>query len=1036
MKLLEALIRNTPLTNIAFVVVLALGLLSYNSMPREQDPEINFNWVSITAVLPGASAEEVERLVTNPLEDAIKGVPDIRFVTSTSRENVSSMLVRFRELSERNFDKRMNDLRREIQNKAKSELPADAKDPMVLEITTSNGFPTASILLLGQADDETLRLAGRRIKSDLERIKGVDQVFASGLRTPELLISANAQALAARGLLSTDVADAVRAWWKDTSGGTLKTKDGSWSVSIKGVQVDPSLLGALPVLSAQRPGVTARLADVARVERARSPASQYAASGGQPAISLAVTKKSATNTLQLVDQLKGFIRDQNRLLAQSGLRLVLSDDQTIPTRDAIGVMQTNALYGLLMVLAVCWVFLGGKVALLVSAGIPFSLMGTFAVLAAIGYTVNVSVLLGVVIALGMLVDDAVVVVEAIYYRMQRGQAAMQAALDAIAEVWAPVLASVSTTLAAFLPLMLLPGIVGKFMFVIPFVVTLALLISLLEAFWMMPSHVRSIGLTLADPAPAQRWRNALNRKLRLRYGQALTYALRRPRRLGLLALTVVVAAVALVATGVVRVQFFAFDPIRAFYVNVDMPPSASLEDTLQETQAVEAAVRQRLQGVGEGVDVEARSVTSNAGLKFTETEPVYGDVYGQVFVSLNPRHTGSRSVQQLVDDLRPAIESLPGPARKSFTVLSGGPPTGRPVSIKVRGDDYPQIQAAADALKSIVRQVPGAADVQDDNVPGRGQLSLQLDPDAMRNAGLSAVQVARAVRLAVDGEIVAFTRDQGDKIEVRVRGDQLVRTDPAALLNEPLALANGQITRLGALLRYEVNPGRGFIKHYNLRRTVTVEANLDKNITDTAVANVSIRAAWDKVRDKYVGVDLDFSGEMQDIQESLDAMKALFLLGAGLIFLILSAQFVSYWQPLMILVTVPLAFSGVAFGLALTQNPLSLYTLYGVIALTGIAVNSAIVLIDAANERMRRGMRTIHAIVWAARRRVVPIVITTSTTIGGLFSLAFGIGGQSLLWGPVASSIVWGLLISTVLTLFVVPLLYLTFMRGADARRI
>lgn len=1035
MKLLEALIRNGPLTNIAFVVVLLLGLLSYTSMPREQDPEINFNWVSITAVLPGASAEEVERLVTNPLEDAIKGVSDVRFVTSTSRENVSSMLVRFRELSERNFDKRMNDLRREIQNKAKSELPTEAKDPMVLEITTSNGFPTASILLLGQADDETLRLAGRRIKSDLERIKGVDQVYASGLRTPELLISPNAQALAARGLVNTDVADAVRAWWKDTSGGTLKTDGGSWSVSVKGVQVDPALLGALPVASAQRAGVSARLSDVARIERARAPASQYAASNGQDAISMAVTKKSGTNTLQLVDQLGGFIRDQNAVLAQSGLRLVLSDDQTIPTRDAIGVMQTNALYGLLMVLAVCWVFLGAKVALLVSMGIPFSLMGTFAVLAALGYTVNVSVLLGVVIALGMLVDDAVVVVEAIYYRMERGQAAMQAAMDAIAEVWTPVVASVATTLAAFLPLMLLPGIVGKFMFVIPFVVTLALLISLLEAFWMMPSHVRSVGLSLGDHTPVQRWRNALNRKLRLRYGQALAYALRRPKRLGVLAVTFVLAAVALVATGVVKVQFFAFDPIRAFYVNVDMPPSASLEDTLRETQAVEAAVRQRLKGVGDGALDEARSSISNAGLKFTETEPVYGDVYGQVFVSLNPRRAGARDVQQVVEDMRAAIESLPGPGRKSFTVLSGGPPAGRPISIKVRGDDYPQIQAAADALKTIVSQVPGVTDVQDDNVSGRAQLSLQLDPDAMRSAGLNAAQVARSVRLAVDGEVVAFTRDQGDKIEVRVRSDQLTRTDPAALLNEPLALPNGQITRLGALVRQEVSPGRGFIKHYNLRRTVTVEANLDKNVTDTTVANASIRAGWDKIRAQHVGVDLDFSGEMEDIQESLDAMQSLFLLGVGLIFLILSAQFVSYWQPLMILVTVPLAFSGVAFGLALTQNPLSLYTLYGVIALTGIAVNSAIVLIDAANDRMRQGMRTIHAIVWASRRRVVPIVITTTTTIGGLFSLAFGIGGQSLLWGPVASSIVWGLMISTVLTLFVVPLLYLTFMRGADKRQ-
>lgn len=1042
MKFMRALLTNHPLANIAFVVVLLLGLVSYNTMPREQDPEINFNWVSVTAVLPGASAEEVERLITNPLEDGIKGVADVRFVISNSRENVASLLVRFREINERTFDKRMADLRREIQNKAASELPREARDPLILEITTSNGFPTASLMLLGQADDETLRLNARRIKDDLERMGGVDEVYASGLREPEILISPNAQALAARGLLASDVADTVSAWWRDTSGGTLKTQNGAWSISVKGVLTDPQTLEGLPVASSMRPGVSARLGEVARIERARAPAAQYAASNGQPAVSLAVTKKSGTNTLELVDRLNAYLASQNSVLAASGLQLVLTDDQTVPTRDAINVMQTNALVGMLMVLAVCWAFLGWRIGLLVTLGIPFSLLGTFAVLSAMGYTVNVSVLLGVVIALGMLVDDAVVVVESIYYRMQRGQEALSASLDAIGEVWKPVLASVATTMAAFLPLMLLPGIVGKFMFVIPFVVTLALAISLIEAFWMMPVHVGAIGVRFDRPSRVQAWRERFNRGIRLRYGQALGYVLRRPKRFALVSSLAVAAAVALLATGVIRVQFFAFDPIRAFYVNVDMPQTASLEDTLTETQRVEAAVREQLRGVG--LEGEARAVTTTAGLKFTETEPVYGDLYGQVFVSLNPRTDDSRGVQQVVEDMRQGIESMSGPGRKSFTVLSGGPPAGKAISVKVRGDDFDQIQRAADALKTIVATVPGAKDVQDDNLPGRAQLQLQLDRDALRDAGLNAAQVARLVRLAVDGEVVAFTRDEGDKIELRVRSDQALRgpddlrVDPASLLDEPIALPNGQTTRLGALVQAEAAPGRGFIRHYNLRRTTTVEANLDKEITDTKVANDLIKAGWETIRAQHPGVDLDFSGELEDIEESLAAMQKLFLLGMGLIYLILAAQFKSYWQPMMILVTVPLAFTGVAFGLAISNNPLSLYTLYGVIALTGIAVNSAIVLIDAANDRMQRGMSTIHAIIQAARRRVVPILITTTTTIGGLFSLAFGIGGQSLLWGPVAASIVWGLAFSTVLTLFVVPLLFLAFMRprkGAKATR-
>lgn len=1030
MKFYRALLANHPLANIAFVVVVLLGAISYATMPREQDPEINFNWVNITTVLPGATAEEVERLVTNPLEDAIQGVSDIRFVTSNSRNNVSSLLVRFSELSERDFDKRMNDLRREIQNKAASEMPKEANEPRVLEITTSNGFPTAALVLKGQADDEALRLAARRIKADLERIAGVDQVFALGLRNPELRVVPDVQALAMRGLTAADVADSLQAWWRDTSAGTLRTADGAWSISVQGISSDPNVLANWPVLSSQRPGVSARLQDVARIEQARAKASQYAATEGMPAIYMSVTKKSGTNTLELVQRLKDYITQQNQGIADKGLSLLLSDDQTIPTKKAIDVMETNALLGAVMVLVVSWLFLGWKVGALIALGIPFSLLATFALLNGMNNTINVSVLLGVVIALGMLVDDAVVVAEAIYYRVQRGQHLADACVDGVSEVFGPVLASVATTMAAFLPLMLLPGIMGKFMFVIPFVVSVALAISLIEAFWMMPVHMAAIGVNQPDVNKPD-WRTRFNRRIRLKYGQALAYVIRRPKRFAMVGVLSVVSAATLLATGVIRVQFFAFDPIRAFYVNVDMPSNAALEDTLKAVNQVELAVRAQLKGVGP--ELEARSASTLAGVKFTDTEPLYGETYGQVFVSLNPLGPNSREVEAVVEGMRKAIEDMPSAGKKSFTMLAGGPPSGKPIAVKVRGDDFTEIQAAADAIKTMVRDIPGATDVQDDNLPGRPQLTLRMDSDALRSNHVNAALLARLVRLSVDGEVVAFTREAGDKIELRVIANESDYANPSsvsALLDMPIALPNGDVTRLGALVEPQTGPTRGLIKHYNLRRTITVEANLDKDLTDTAKANDMLKVGWAGIQHDHPNISLDFSGELEDIEESLNAMKVLFLLGMGLVFLILAAQFASYFQPLMILVTVPLAFTGVAFGLTLSGNPLSLYTLYGVIALTGIAVNSAIVLIAAANDRLRLGRKTSHAIVQAARRRVVPILITTTTTIGGLFSLAFGLGGKSLLWGPVASSIVWGLAFSTVLTLFMVPLLYMAFMRG------
>ncbi|MDA0226437.1 MAG: efflux RND transporter permease subunit, partial [Proteobacteria bacterium] len=762
MKAIEWLLRNHPLANILFAVVLVMGALGYASMPREQDPEINFNWVNITTVLPGASAEDVEKRVTQPLEDAIKQVADIRFVVSNSRENVSSLLVRFRDIDARIFDKRVNDLRREIQNKAKAEFPPEVRnDPRIIEITTSNGFPTAQVLLTGPADDESLRRLGREIRTDIERLDGVDQVFALGLHDPELQVEFNPVALAARGVNAAELADTVGAWFRDTFAGKVRAGDAAWLVRMVGQDADPAYLARLTL--AVPGGARVPLDTVATVARARATPRNLASTGGRPAVLLSVTKKSYTNTLQLVERIQAYVNTKNPLIATQGLKLAVTDDQTLPTREAIGVMESNALLGLSLVLIVCWVFLGSRVALLVAFGIPFSLAGAFAILHAIGSTLNISVLLGVVIVLGMIVDDAVVVVEAIYYRVQRGQQVLAAALDALRETVAPVTSSVLTTLAAFLPLMLLPGIVGKFMFVIPFVVTLTLAISLIEAYWMLPTHVVALNLSLARPSRMQRARHRFTHVLRVRYSRALLWVMRRPKRFAMVVVVLVASAGAAVGGGLVRLEFFAFDPIRLFYVNVDMPAGAPIEVTRARVEALERAVRARLR---EG---EARALTSISGVKFTDTEPLYGDAYGQVIVALAPREASTREVGVIVDSLRKDLLALPGPGKVSFTVLAGGPPVSKPIRVRVRNDDQAELRAATDAMLEIVRNVPGTKDATDDDIPGGPELVLRADREAIRAAGLSPALVARIARLHVDGEIVSQMRSEGEKLEVRVR---------------------------------------------------------------------------------------------------------------------------------------------------------------------------------------------------------------------------------------------------------------------------
>ncbi len=1048
------LIQNHVLANLTFVLVLLVGFLSYQQMPRQQDPTINFNWITIITVLPGASASDVEKRVTDVLEDAINGIQDMRFVSSNSRENTSSILVRFEDIDERTYDKRLSDLRRELEA-VQDKLPDEAEDTIIVEITSGNAYPAALIAITSLADDEQLRKQARNAEKAIEQMSGVDRVDTVALDEPELLISFNPQALESLQLTPGQLSDAVKLWFQDVSAGTLDVGKQSWLVRIVGKTSDPAIVSQLPV-----PGLQGEvpLSRIATVQRARQKATQDVRFNGDPAILLSVLKQDNTNIIQLVDKLNNWIAEQNETFAGSGIRFHLVDDQTLPTKKAINIMQGNALIGLLLVLLVTWFFLGVRIAFLTSIGIPFILAATFWVLAASGETLNITVLLGVIIVLGMLVDDAVVVVEGIYYRMQRGMDSLHAINASMKEVALPVTTAVLTTMSAFLPLMLVPGLVGKFMRVIPMVVTLALAISLIEAFWMLPAHVHAMKLNFKEKSRLQRLRERIIHWLQLKYSRLLIRALRWPK---LTLSTIVLSflmAIGVLAAGMIKVDFFAADTLRIFYINIEMPPSSPLENTMQTALKVEKQVKKHL------LAKDARAVVTYAGLMFTETEPLYGSQNAQIVVSLFAKEQGSRNVKTIIDEMRADVTSVAGARNISFLTLASGPPSSKAISVKVRGDNYQELQAATNTLRNVLKNIHGIKDISDDASPGRMELTLTMNHDAIRRAGINPLELTRTIRLLVDGAVVAEMQDNGEKLRIRVKAENTRQEDIGSLLDFRMPAPNGHSIPLNQLVTQQRKTSLGNIRHYNFRRAITLQADIEKlekedfktcridpalhaisnklgaprdykNCQlDTVTANSLLRQGWDKHRKDFPGIELDFSGQLDDIQESLDAMGKLFLIGLGMMFLVLGTQFRSYFQPLIILLTVPLAFTGVIFGLLVTQNPLSLYTMYGVVALAGIAVNAAIVLISAANDRLEKGMSAIHATVYAARRRVIPILITTLTTIAGLFSLAAGLGGQSLIWGPVATAIVWGVGFSSLLTLFAIPTIYLAGMRKKERK--
>lgn len=1012
--MLKRLLQNHALANLTFVLVLVMGYFAYQDMPREQDPSINLNWVNITTALPGASAADVETQVTEPLEEALEKVSDIRFISSSSLQDVSNILVRFDEIDDATFRSRLADIRREVQVQL-DELPKDADQPDIVEINTGNAFPTALVIVTGLADDETLRKQADRITQDLDRMPGVWRAKALAENDPELQVLFSPEKLVGLGISPAALADTVQAYFRDVAAGDIEIGERSWQIRVEGTANDPQYLSDLPILTADG---EVPLRAVADVVRGRTEASEIVRYQGQPASLIYVAKKASANTLDIVDNIQLYISDRNALEHKTGVRLVLLDDRTSLIKESLDVMERNALYGLALVISVTWLFLGLKISFFTTIGIPFVLFGTFWFLDTAGQSLNVVVLLAIVISLGMLVDDAVVVVETIHHKVRNGLNTTSAAVETLREVAAPVTTAVLTTIAAFMPLMLMPGILGKFMFVVPLVVTTALVISLIEAFWILPSHLAASRLEHENASAAERIRQKLTGELRRRFTRTLIAALRKPKSTLLLGALPFALAIVAVSTGIVRTEFFASEPYRFFYINVLMPPGTSLSKTMETTFSVEAKVRAALP-----VKI-SDTIVSYAGHQFSETEPLVGARYGQVFVNLGPRTSDSPGVDAVIDGLREAVKGTPGPDTISFLRRTGGPPTTKPISIKVRGDDPDQVRAAADQLISILARHSAIHDVSDDDDKGRMELSLRMDPDAIVRAGLDPNMVLRAVRLFSDGEIAASMRYRGEKIDVRVRGRDQNLSAVDQFLHNTVSLSTGAEITIGNLLHAETNQSQSNIRHYNLRRAITVESNLDKEQLDTVQANRWISTEWRNHAANFPEVELDFSGELDDIQESLNAIAVLFLLGLGLIYLILGAQFRSYLQPLYIIASVPMAFSGVVFGLIISGYPLSMYTLYGVVALAGISVNSAIVLISTANRLTDRGFSTVRAAVFAARRRVIPVIVTSATTMAGLASLAFGFGGESLMWGPVATAIFWGLAFSTLLTLLMIPVIY------------
>ncbi|NDD91686.1 efflux RND transporter permease subunit, partial [bacterium] len=779
------------------------------------------------------------------------------------------------------------------------------------------------------------------------------------------------------------------------------------------------------VIRANEMGQPIRVRDVAQVSPGLAKAKVISRALGLPGLSLTVLKKEKADAITVVQKLKAKVASiQPRL--DSRLKISYINDFSRFVERRIGVLSGNLYLGLALVLILLALILEIRVALLVSLGIPFAFLGTMAVFHNWGFSLNLISLIGFIIVSGMLVDDAIVVTDNAVRLMEEGKDPETAAIQGTQEIWPAVTASVLTTVLAFAPMLFMSGIFGKFIKEIPLGVILALLISLFEAFFILPAHIASfirVDLKNRYRANSRGFRQKLGKIARHwdevvtpAYKRALARVVKRRYQVALGMVFLFVGSI-LLATKGMRFVLFPSDGIENFFIRVDAPIGASLAQT-------EALMKPIEQVVAKLPARELDSFLTTIGVQQQDPNDPNtrrGTEYAQIAVFMTPQSERVRDVNDVIEQLRSEI-GLPEGARKiAFSRVNPGPPVGKAVSLSVRAKTYEQIMPVVAELKEILAKMKGVRDIEDSYILGKKEVVLRVDSPEAAAAGLSVAQIGQTVRAAFDGVVATTVKSLGDEIDVRVSLNEKSRKDAATLGQIMIPNSRGALVPLSRVTRSESAQNLATHQHEGNQRQIRVTADIDPDQTSSLEVNGRLKKMLSDLNAKSPGVTVQFGGEDEDTQESFQSLGRAFIVAFFGIFLVLIMTFGKLLQPLLVMLTIPMGIIAVILTFFVHGKPLGFFAMLGVIALAGVIVNNAIVFIDFVNQRRREGSSRSQSIIDAAGVRFRPIFLTTATTVAGLLPTAYGIGGSDEFVKPIALALGWGLFFGSIMTAFIFP---------------
>lgn len=1048
MKIWSIAVDNKTAVYLLMILIVFFGWTSYQELPREAAPDVKIPLIIVSTPYIGVSPVDIEGLITQPLEKDLKSLKDVKQITSVSKEGLSTIRVEFN--TNIDIDEGLRRVRDQV-NSARSQLPNDILDPIINEINISE-FPIMYVNVGGSVGLARLKKIADEIQDDIEAIPGVISADISGGLEPEVQVNADVHRMNAYQVSFDDISNAIRAENLSIPGGSIDTKEKALTVRVPGEFKDVKPLEDI-VLKIQN-GKPIYLRDVASVGYSFEDRKTYARLNKNEVVSLGVRKRAGENLLRISDEVKRIVEAKRAELPE-GIHIDISNDQSRFVVRMVKELENSVLTGMFLVVMSLFMFFGLKNSLLISTAIPLSMFVGFVVLSAFGITLNMVVLFSLVLVLGILVDDAIVVIENTYRHQQEyGESPEQAAKKAAGEVFVPVLTSTITTLSAFLPLAFWPGIVGDFMKYFPFTLIITLTASLFVAYVISPvqaarwiNYKRDIQKAKEDLAHPH-WYKKYNPFtylyhkvdevvfpwLQREYVETLKWTLRHRGLTMTISFGTLLLIIILFALFNKGVDFFPNTQPTQVSASVEMPAGTSLDVTNGVAQILE----DRLQTIPGRKDVEF--IATSVGT----SDDVF-DMGGQgtankarIAINFYEKKLRGQSTFTTLEEVRGSITGIAG-AEVRVAKQQMGPPVGAPVSIEISGDDYGQLESLSKVIREKIKDVPGLVDLKDDYNTGRPEIEVRIDREKAGMYYTSTGQIASTVRAAIAGVDASKYRVGEDQYNIRVRLKESQRTSPSDLENLRITFMNrrGQLLSipLTSVADLKRTTAVSDIRRKDQKRVITVSGDVEGRVQSEVIKDVTSRLAGVNLP---AGYGIKLTGSQEEQQKASAFISKAFVITLLLVFLIMVAEFNSLRVPFVILISVILSLIGVMFGLVVTATPASvIMTGVGVVALAGIVVRNGIVLLDFVKHKLNEGGETLHeALLDAGRIRLRPVVLTAAATVLGILPLATGIdfdwrefhfviGAESAeFWRPLAVTIIFGLTVSTFLTLVIVPTVF------------